>query len=78
MKLLTPDVKVKAEPALMYRWAKSAEMYYAGDILLPWELVPKNKKGKAVDWEEVPVTQQTKIIDRLNYLCDEAERIRKM
>lgn len=76
MQTITPDVKVKAEPALMYRWQKSAEPYFADGILLPWELVPKDKKGKAVAWDTLPGGARQAIKDRLLYLRDEAARLR--
>jgi DNA polymerase I len=33
----TPDVKIKAEPALMRRWHKQAEAVYSNGRLVPWE-----------------------------------------
>jgi hypothetical protein len=42
MKTCVPDVKVKAEPALMRRWYKGAEAVYdANGRLVPWE--PKSE-----------------------------------
>lgn len=78
MRSLTPDVNVKAEPALMYRWAKSAEPYYADNILLPWELVPRDREGHVIEWKDMSDNDKTRLLDRLNYLYDEAERVRKM
>lgn len=37
MKLFVPDVKVKAEPALMYRWDKDADAVYKEGRLVPWQ-----------------------------------------
>jgi hypothetical protein len=38
MRVFTPDVKIKAEPALMDRWYKNAEPVYSADgRLIPWE-----------------------------------------
>lgn len=78
MQQITPDVKVKAEPALMYRWQKSAEPYFADDTLLPWELVPKDNKGKAVKWNTLPDGERRVIKDRLLFLYDEAEKLRSL
>lgn len=36
MKLFVPDVKVKAEPALMLRWDKDAKAVYKEGRLIPW------------------------------------------
>ena len=79
MRTLTPDVKVKAEPALMFRWAKSAEPYFAGDVLLPWEIVPKHEeKGNLVPtpWEDIPSVKQREFLDLLEVLYDKAEAAR--
>ena len=80
MQRLTPDVKVKAEPALMFRWAKSAEPYFADGILVPWEMVPKhlNKKKKleATPWEDIPSAKQREFLDLLEVLYDKAEAAR--
>lgn len=79
MRTLTPDVKVKAEPALMFRWAKSAEPYFADGILIPWEIVPKHlEKGdmKPTPWEDIPSTKQREYMDNLERLYDMAERAR--
>ena len=80
MQKLTPDVKVKAEPALMFRWAKSAEPYFADGILVPWEMVPKhlNKKKKleATPWEDLPSERQRWFMDQLDILYDKAEAAR--
>ena len=79
MQKLTPDVKVKAEPALMFRWAKSAEPYFAGDTLLPWEIVPKHlDKGNLVPtpWEDLPSERQRWFMDQLDILYDKAEAAR--
>lgn len=37
MRKYTPDVKIKAEPALMRRWYKEAEPVYVEGRLTPWE-----------------------------------------
>ena len=38
MQAYVPDVPVRAEPALMYRWSKAAEARYdGGGRLLPWD-----------------------------------------
>lgn len=37
MRRYTPDVAIKAEPALMRRWYKGAEPVYKGGTLVPWE-----------------------------------------
>ena len=37
MRTCVPDVKVKAEPALMRRWYKQAEAVYNEGKLVPWE-----------------------------------------
>ena len=37
MKRFVPDVAVKAEPALMRRWSKSAEAKYVDGRLVPWD-----------------------------------------
>lgn len=37
MREVVPDVKVKAEPALMRRWYKNAKAVYLNDRLVPWE-----------------------------------------
>jgi len=37
MKKYVPDVRVKAEPALMRRWSKAAEPKYVDGRLVPWE-----------------------------------------
>ena len=79
MRKLTPDVKVKAEPALMFRWAKSAEPYFAGDVLLPWEIVPKHmEKDNLVPtpWEDLSSEKQHWFMDRLEVLYDKAEAAR--
>ena len=41
MRLVTPDVAVKAEPVLMLRWSKSAEAVFENDRLIPW--TPKDE-----------------------------------
>ena len=79
MRTLTPDVKVKAEPALMFRWAKSAEPYFADGILIPWEIVPKHlEKGdlKPTPWEDIPSDRQRGYMDNLERLYDLAEKAR--
>lgn len=38
MRECVPDVKVKAEPALMRRWYKQAEAVYENGKLVPWEV----------------------------------------
>ena len=37
MRVFVPDVKVKAEPALMTRWTKAAEAVYVDGKLVPWK-----------------------------------------
>ena len=37
MRMYTPDVKISAEPALMYRWYKAADPIYIDGVLVPWE-----------------------------------------
>jgi DNA polymerase-1 len=37
MRTVTPDVKVEAPPALMFRWYKNAEPVYRNERLVPWE-----------------------------------------
>lgn len=37
MRTVVPDVKVKAEPALMRRWYKQAEAVFENGKLVPWE-----------------------------------------
>ena len=61
---ITTHVKVKAEPALMFSWSKAAEAYYDGEgDLLPWELVPKDEKGKPIDWDKLPEEKQKTILE---------------
>jgi hypothetical protein len=43
MRKYTPDVKIKAEPALMRRWYKEAEPVYVNGRLVCWE--PESKKA---------------------------------
>ena len=76
MRTLTPDVKVKAEPALMFRWAKSAEPYFADGVLLPWEIVPRDKEGHTVEWENLSATDKSRLRDRLETMYDMAEVMR--
>lgn len=79
MRQITPDVKVKAEPALMFRWAKSAEPYFAGDILLPWEIVPKHLEKDSLvptPWDDIPSVKQRWFMDQLDILYDRAEAAR--
>ena len=37
MKVICPDVKVTAEPALAYRWDKNMEPVFRDKRLVPWE-----------------------------------------
>ena len=63
MQVITPDVKVKASPAAMLKWCKAAEDYYDGEgDLLPWEWVPKNQKGEAIDWNDLDKAAQGRIL----------------
>lgn len=69
MQKITPDVKVKAEAALMYRWSKAAEPWYDGEHdLLPWEMVPKRKAADGstlpIPWEELDEERKEKILKR--------------
>lgn len=69
MQKITPDVKVKAEAALMYRWSKAAEPWYDGEHdLLPWEMVPKRKVADGstlpIPWEELDEERKEKILKR--------------
>lgn len=66
MQKLTPDVKVKAEPALMRRWSKDAEAWYDGEgDLIPWELVPKqNLHGSLapIEWGDLSSKSKERIL----------------
>lgn len=76
MRVLTPDVNVKAEPALMFRWAKSAEPYFADDVLLPWEIVPRDREGHVVEWKDLSAFDKGRLRSRLEDMYDMAERLR--
>lgn len=43
MKLVVPDVRIKAEPAASIKWLKDAEPYYVDGKLTPWDFKPKEK-----------------------------------
>ena len=78
MQLLTPDVKVKAEPALMFRWAKSAEPYFFRGQLLPWEIVPKKKEIKKGEVKISPIEEQDLTVAQITELTDTIERLYEM
>jgi hypothetical protein len=68
MQAFTPDVKCKAEAALMFRWSKAAEPYFDGEgDLLPWEFVPHSKDEKGVlvpvPWDELPTERQHRVLN---------------
>ena len=68
MQAFTPDVRCKAEAALMFRWSKAAEPYFDGEgDLLPWEFVPQSKDEKGVlvpvPWDELPTERQHRVLN---------------
>lgn len=66
MRRITPDVLVKAEPAVMYRWSKDAEAWYDGEgDITPWELVPKQQIGRKVvpiEWDELSEESRERVL----------------
>ena len=75
MRQLTPDVKVKAEPALMFRWAKSAEPYFFKGNLIPWEIVPKKKEMKNGEVKISPIEEPDLTLTQSQELSDTIERL---
>jgi len=75
MRQLTPDVKVKAEPALMFRWAKSAEPYFFKGNLIPWEIVPKKKEIKNGEVKISPIEELDLTLAQSQELSDTIERL---
>lgn len=75
MHTITPDVKVKAEPALMFRWAKSAEPYFYKGNLIPWEIVPKKKEVKNGEVKISPIEEQDLTLAQSQELSDTIERL---
>jgi len=73
MQKITPDVKVKAEAALMFRWSKASEPWYDGEgDLLPWEMVPKKRSRDGsllpVEWKDLDEKRKQRILDRKHEL----------
>lgn len=67
MQKLTPDVKVKAGPALMFRWTKSAEEWRDGEgDLIPWEMVPHTTDAEghsfAQEWNDLTDEQKQTLL----------------
>lgn len=80
MRQLTPDVKVKAEPAVMFRWAKSAEPYFYNKQIIPWELVPKlddHGKVSIIEPQDLTPSQAMDLEDRMNRLLEQCARARQ-
>lgn len=68
MQKLTPDVKVKAGPALMFRWTKSAEEWRDGEgDLIPWEMVPHTTDAEghsfAQEWNDLTDEQKQTLLE---------------
>lgn len=79
MRRFTPDVKCKAEPTLMFRWSKAAELWVDGEgDIIPWEWVPlEEKEGKieVVPWERMSKEDQKVLIGRKHDKWNENERM---
>lgn len=74
MACFTPDVRCKAEPTLMFRWSKKAQLWVDGEgDITPWELVPIEEvggKARPMAWDSMGQVAQTKFLDRKKFLWD--------
>ena len=78
MQAMTPDVKCKAEPAIMFRWTTAAELWLDGEgDLIPYEYVPVNEEGQQLVWEDLNNQQQKDLIDLKHSSWEESAKERK-
>lgn len=78
MAKITPDVRCTAEPALMFRWDKNAELWLDGEgDIIPWDMVPQAEhdgKMRTLEWGDMDKAAQQRLLDEKHRMWEENER----